>query len=90
MKNAQIVAPLTNQLQKEDFAWYGMAHQALAKIKEALVTVIVLIYPNVVESFILETNTCDVGIGVILLQREYQIAYFSKKLSLLRQGALMY
>lgn len=50
----------------------------------------VLRFPNFSVPFVVETDACDVGIGVILLQEEHPIAYFSKKLSSLCLWALTY
>lgn len=51
----------------------------------ALTTAPELVFPNFEILFIVETEACGVGIGAIILQLEYLIAYFSKKLSLHRQ-----
>lgn len=37
-----------------------------------------------------ETDACDVGVGAILLQEEHPVAFYSKKLSALRQRASTY
>lgn len=37
-----------------------------------------------------ETDACDVGVGAILLQLEHQVAFYSRKLSTLRQRASTY
>lgn len=46
--------------------------------------------PNFEIPFVVETDACDVGIRAVLLQLEHPIAYFSKKLSQLRQKASTY
>lgn len=38
----------------------------------------------------IETDACDVGVGAILLQLEHPVAFYSKKLSSLRQRASTY
>lgn len=73
-KYSQLVAPLT----------------AFNMLKEKLTTTPVLIYPNFSLPFVIETDACDVGVGAILLQREHPIAFYSKKLSPLRQRASTY
>lgn len=49
-----------------------------------------LAYPDFSIPFVVETDTCDVGIGAVLAQLEHPVAYYSKKLSSVRQKASMY
>lgn len=49
-----------------------------------------LVFPDFSTPFVVETDVCDVGIGVVLLQQEHPIAYFSKKLSNHHQHASTY
>lgn len=53
-------------------------------------TTTVLVLPNFEEDFVLETDASNFGIGVVLLQKEQHVAYFSKKLSLRMQQASTY
>lgn len=88
---AQVAAPLTNLLQKEGFKWSDKAREAFVRLKEALTTAPVLALSNFEIPFVVETDSCDIGIGAILLQLEHPIAnYFSRKLSLLRQRESTY
>ena len=50
----------------------------------------VLLLPNFEDEFILETDASSFDIGVVLLQREQPIAYFSKMLSIRMQQASAY
>ena len=50
----------------------------------------VLILPNFSEDFVLETDTSNCGVGVVLMQKEQPISYFSKKMSLRMQQASAY
>lgn len=63
---------------------------AFNKLKEILTTAPVLIYPDFQIPFVVETDAYDVGVGAILLQVEYPVAFYSKKLSALRQKASTY
>lgn len=49
-----------------------------------------LAFPNFYMSFVVEIDACDIGVGAVLLQQEHLIAYYSKKLSPLRQRASTY
>lgn len=87
---AQIAAPLTNLLRKDVFVWTEEATAAFKRLKTVLTTTPVLVFPDFQIPFIVETNTCEVGIRVVLLQQEHPLAYFSRKLSKLRQQASTY
>lgn len=49
-----------------------------------------LVFPDSTIPFVVETDTCDMGIGAVLLQKGHPITYFSKKLSNLQQRASTY
>lgn len=86
----QEATPITDLLKKNNFHWNEYAEQAFKKPKEILATASVLVYPNFELPFVLETDTCDVGVGAVLLQQEHPVAFYSKKLSALRQRASTY
>lgn len=50
----------------------------------------VLCYPNFDLPFVIDTDACDVGVGVVLLQEEHPIFFYSKKLFPLRQRIFTY
>ena len=50
----------------------------------------ILTLPNFEKDFVLETNASNFGIGVVLMQQEQPISYFSKKLPLRMQQASAY
>lgn len=77
---AMIVAPLTELLKKDSFAWTQEAEVVFDKLKLAMSTAPVLSLPNFTKTFYIETDVLDVGIGVVLIQHKHPIAYFSKKL----------
>lgn len=87
---AQISMSLTDLLRKDHFWWPEVAEHAFDQLKTALTTAPILVYPNFDDKFTLETDACDVGIGTVLLQLVHTIAYFSRKLSDLRQWASTY
>lgn len=75
---AQIAQPLTEQLQKDSFGWTSTATIAFEKLKAAMVSSPVIAMPNFSLPFILETEASGYGIGLVLIQGDRPIAYFSK------------
>lgn len=85
-----MAAPITNLLRKNNFQWNEEAGKAFHELKKILVTAPVLVYPNFELPFVMETDACEVGVGAVLLQLEHPVAFYSKKLSALRQHASTY
>ena len=81
VKNYSIIAsPLTELLKKEAFHWSESATTSFAALKSAMCSAPVRHLLDFASPFILETDASDLGIGVVLLQNNHPIAYFSKKL----------
>jgi len=87
---ALLVAPLTDLLRKDNFAWSTQAQQAFLTLKIALSTAPVLALPDFSKPFILETDASGTGITAILSQEGHPLAYFSKKLSPTAQKQSVY
>lgn len=83
---AQLAAPITNLLRKNNFRWNPEAEEAFQELKVILTTAPVLVYPNFELPSVLETDACEVGVGAILLQEKHPVAYYSKKLSAKAKG----
>ena len=82
MKHYGIIAkPLTNLLKHKEFHWSPEADAAFQQLKQAMCDTPVLALPNFKELFLVETDACMNGIGVVLMQRNRPIAYLSKALS---------
>lgn len=87
---SQIAIPLTDLLKKGNFHWNEEAEKVFNELKIKMTTTPVLRYPNFNRPFIVETDTCDYGIGAVLTQDERPLAYFSKKISDRRQHTSTY
>ncbi|RDX85337.1 Retrovirus-related Pol polyprotein, partial [Mucuna pruriens] len=61
------------------FKWVDTQERAFQTLKERLTQAPILGLPNFSKSFELEYDASSIGIGVVLLQEEHPIAYFSKK-----------
>lgn len=66
------------------------ATKTFQQLKNLLTTMLVLIYSDFLQLFVFETNICNDRVGAVLLQQQHLVAYFSWKLSSLRQQASMY
>ena len=77
---ASLAAPLTDLLYKDAFQWTQAAAEAFEALKRAMVEALVLRLPDFDSDFIFETDTSNVGIGVVLIQSRHPISYFNKKL----------
>lgn len=76
VKNYGLIArPLTQLLKQKQFWWSLPAQEAFEALKQAMVSTPVLALPNFSETFVVETDACDVGIGAVLMQNDKPIAY---------------
>lgn len=84
---ASIARPLTDLLRKEPFRWNTSTQASFETLKAKLSTTLVLALPDFPQEFQLETDASGRGIGVVLYQKGYPIAYFIQKLSTHMQRA---
>lgn len=77
---ASIASPLTDLLRMDCFQWSSQVDTAFAALKKAMSAALVLRLPDFQLDFIIETDVSNVGIGVVLMQADHPIAYFSRKL----------
>lgn len=87
---ATIAAPLTYLLRRDSFCWSEEATTAFIDLKHAMMAAPVLSLPDFSKDFIIETDASNVGIGAVLMQDSYPLAFFSKKLGPKLQGASVY
>jgi len=83
---AEIAAPLhVLTMKNRKFEWTTQCDHAFTKLKYALISSPILAMPNDNDSFLLDTDACDVSIGAVLSQVqggvERVIAYASRSLS---------
>lgn len=76
-----IAKPLTQLLKKNQFKWNAQAQEAFETLKAAMTSTPVLALPDFSKPFIVETDACDIGIGVVLLQGDQPVAFLSKALA---------
>lgn len=72
--------PLTQLLRQKHFNWSAAAQQAFEELKMAMTRTPVLALPNFQQTFTVETDACQDGIGAVLMQQGQPIAYLSKAL----------
>ena len=77
----KIAAPLTTLLKKDAFTWTPVVECAFEKLKQAMCTTHVLAMPNFSKPSTMESDACDNGLGVVLLEDEHPFAFNSKSLS---------
>jgi hypothetical protein len=85
-----ISKPLTQLLTKKGFEWTSQAAEAFQLLKEAMVSTPVLALPDFSQSFVIETDACDTGVGAVLMQSGHHIAYLSKALGVLNRKLSVY
>lgn len=77
---AQLAAPLTDQLKKDNFGWNDAATTAFESLKKAMLSAPVLAIPNFSIPFVVEADASSKGLGSVLSQEKHPLAYFSKTL----------
>lgn len=82
VRNFAILArPLTDLLKKGAlFIWTLSHQQAFEALMSSLVSAPVLALPDFAKPFQLQTDTCDTGVGAVLLQDGHPLAFVSKAL----------
>jgi hypothetical protein len=85
-----IAKPLTNLLHHKKFAWDATTQVAFDQLKSTMTTTPFLAFPDFSKEFVVETDACETGIGAVLSQEGYPIAYFSKGLSISNQKLSTY
>jgi hypothetical protein len=85
-----ISKPLTQLLSKKGFQWTEEAATTFHTFTEAMVSTPVLALPDFQLPFANETDACDKGVGVVLMQNGHPIAYMSKALGVMNRKLSAY
>lgn len=72
------------------FLWTEKTEEAFQTLKKALISAPVLALPNFNDTFEIETDACDYGVGVVLMQKGHPIAFLSKALGPKNRGLSTY
>ena len=75
-----ITKPLTSILRLKQFTWTETAQKAFETVKQVMTTTPVLQLPDFQDTFTIETDACQDGIGAVLMQKGKPVAYLSKAL----------
>ena len=70
--------------------WSLEVHASFLALKQALTRAPVLALPNFNKEFVLETDVCATGVGVVLIQQGHPLAFLSKALGPKNQTLSMY
>ena len=78
---SKIVYPITSLQKKGNkFEWTKNCEESFNKLKHLLTTFLILKIADPFKDLIVCTNACNEGLGGVLLQDNYVVAYGSKKL----------
>lgn len=82
---------LTHLLKKGGpFVWTSEIDKAFQVLKQKLTQAPVLVVPDFTKQFTIETDASDLGIGAVLTQNQYPIAYLSQALGPRNQALSVY
>ena len=85
-----ITKPLTSILRLKQFTWTETAQKAFETVKQVMTTTPVLQLPDFQDTFTIETDACQDGIGAVLMQKGKPVAYLSKALGEKHKGLSIY
>jgi len=85
-----LTPPITKCMKKGSFEWTKAAHVTFEKLKAKLCEAPMFALPDFNKLFEVDYDASGVGIGVVLMQDQRPIAYFTEKLNGSRKNYLTY
>jgi hypothetical protein len=77
----KIATPLTALCKNNSFTWIPTTAKAFQTLKVAMCTTLVLALPDFTKTFVLEFDSSGRGIGAVLMQDGWPLAFTNKQLS---------
>jgi hypothetical protein len=79
-KYGNFLAPLTSLLQKNAFVWSEATEYALSYLKDSMCMNPILVMPYFLNTFFLECDALDKGLGALLMQEGCPLTFVNKQL----------
>lgn len=76
---AQIASSMTNLLKKDNFMWTEKNTKSFEDLKITMTITAMLTFPDFDKHFIFEVDACINGIGVVFIQEDHPVAFYSCK-----------
>ena len=78
---SSIARPMTQLLKKDQkFEWTDKCEECFQKLKERLISALILIMPDITKPFDVYCDASKIGLGCVLMQEGKVISYLSKQL----------
>jgi len=81
---------LIDLLKKNNFGWNSIAEESVSNLERAITQALILALLDFSKPFILETDACDLGVGVVLVQEGKLLAFLSQALAPKHLGLSIY
>lgn len=75
---ANIAKPLTEQLKKDAYGWNEEAGNAFEALKRAMTSAPVLKLPDFSQTFLIEADASNYGLGAVLIQEKHSVAFLAR------------
>jgi hypothetical protein len=86
----KIATPLTSLLKNNAFTWTSIVDHAFQALKDDMCSTPILALPDFTKTFVLECDAFEKGIGAILMQDGWPLAFTNKQLSEKHLGQYIY